>query len=416
MKPRIKQPITQHVLTASILIIAAAGMISSANAQFVSLHEFAGDYVDGRRPFGSLTLSGSTLYGMTERGGSNDHGVIFKINTDGSSYTILHKFVGGDDEGRKPSGSLTLFGSTLYGMTYGGGAGDDGVIFRMNTDGSSYTNLHKFVGGDDDGRNPSGSLTLSGSTLYGMTYGGGATDVGVIFRMNTDGNSYTNLHAFVGATEDGRNPYGDLTLSESTLYGITFAGGSNDYGVIFRMNTDGSSYTNLHEFGGGSNDGLSSFGSLTLSGSTLYGMTMQGGSNNNGVIFRMNTDGSSYTNLHKFVGGADDGRNPFGSLSLSDGVLAGMTFFGGNNDFGVIFIMNTDGGNYINLHDFAGGSGDGSWPLYGALAEVGSYYYGMTSSGGTNDYGVVFSQLVPEPFYLLFIIYYLTFIIYRRTV
>jgi len=397
MENTAKQLLAPRVLSASILILAAAGMISTANAQFATLHEFAGGYDDGRNPYGGLTPSGSTLYGMTPKGGSNDYGVIFKMNINGNSYTNLHKFIGGAPNGRNPYGSLTLSGSTLFGMTERGGSNDFGVIFKMDTVGSNYIILHKFVGGDNEGRKPSGSLTLSGSTLYGMTYSGGANDYGVVFRMNTDGSNYTNLHTFVGATDDGRNPYGDLTLSGSTLYGITYAGGTNSYGVIFRMDTDGSSYTNLHEFIGGNNDGLSSFGSLTLSGSTLFGMTLQGGSNNNGVIFRMKTDGSSYTNLHKFIGGNDDGRNPFGSLALSGGELYGMTYFGGNSDGGVIFRINTNGSNYINMHDFAGGNGDGKQPLYGALVEVGSYYYGMTSQGGINGNGVGFRQLIPEP-------------------
>jgi len=211
MENTAKQLLAPRVLSASILILAAAGMISTANAQFATLHEFAGGYDDGRNPYGGLTPSGSTLYGMTPKGGSNDYGVIFKMNINGNSYTNLHKFLGGAPNGRNPYGSLTHSGSTLFGMTERGGSNDFGVIFKMDTVGSNYIILHKFVGGDNEGRKPSGSLTLSGSTLYGMTYSGGANDYGVVFRMNTDGSNYTNLHTFVGATDDGRNPYGRLS-------------------------------------------------------------------------------------------------------------------------------------------------------------------------------------------------------------
>jgi len=130
-------------------------------------------------------------------------------------------------------------------------------------------------------------------------------------------------------------------------------------------------------------------------------MTSAGGTDDYGVIFKMDTNGSNYTNLHGF-GGSDDGRYPFGSLTLSGGTLAGMTYEGGSNNMGVIFIMATNSSNYANLHHFAGGSGDGSTPL-GSLVKVDAYYYGMTYSGGSNNWGVVF-KLVPEPTVFVFVL------------
>jgi uncharacterized repeat protein (TIGR03803 family) len=134
-----------------------------------------------------LTLDGSTLYGMTVGGGTHGVGTIFKIGTDGSAYNILHSFALLSDGGDPWFGSMTLNGSTLYGMTYRGGSsgnnGDGyGTIFKIGTDGSGYSVLHPFSDGSD-GAYPAGSLTLSGSTLYGMTNGGGAYNKGVIFSL-----------------------------------------------------------------------------------------------------------------------------------------------------------------------------------------------------------------------------------------
>ena len=61
---------------------------------------------------------------------------MFRLNTDGSDYAILKTFVG--SEGIGPMG-LTLSGSTLYGTTYKGGP--VGTVFKINTDGSGYTVL-----------------------------------------------------------------------------------------------------------------------------------------------------------------------------------------------------------------------------------------------------------------------------------
>ena len=72
-------------------------------------------------------LSGTTLYGMTSTGGGRNKGTIFKVETNGGGYTLLHEFVGGADDGETPYyGSLVISGTTLYGMTYKGGDSDIG--------------------------------------------------------------------------------------------------------------------------------------------------------------------------------------------------------------------------------------------------------------------------------------------------
>jgi len=396
MNISIKQQLVSRIFLSAVLVWFAVTTVSTARAQYTNMHDFAGGNVEGRIPYGSLSFSGSTLYGMTLFGGNSDLGVIFKMNIDGGNYTNLHEFVGGNNDGKDPWDSLTLSGSTLYGMTHFGGNSDLGVIFKMDIDGGNYTNLHKFVGGNNDGQKPYGSLTLSSNSLYGMTGTGGNDNRGVIFKIDTDGSNYTNLHKFGGEPDDGRGPQGSLTLSGSTLYGMTLYGGSNNCGVIFKIDTDGSNYTVLHKFVGGNNDGRNTLGNLTLSGSTLYGMTMYGGNSDEGVIFKMETDGSGYTNLHEFSGGSNDGNWPYGSLTLYGSILCGMAYYGGNDNFGVIFKIDTDGNNYTLLHEFAGGSDDGKYPR-GDLTLSGNTLYGMTRRGGDSNYGVVFKQLIPEP-------------------
>lgn len=365
---------------------------------FNLLHSFSGGAGDGLSPqYGSLALSGTTLYGMTMMGGAGNQGVVFKMDTDGSGYANLHAFAGGAGDGSRPYASVTLDGGTLYGMTYQGGANAKGVIFKVNTDGTGYTNLHEFAGGAGDGALPRSSLTLDGTTLYGMTYNGGADDHGVVFKMETNGTGYANLHEFAGGAGDGKNAHGDLTVDGSTLYGTTRFGGASDGGVIFKMNTNGTGYTNLREFAGGAGDGLSAFGGLTLDGSTLYGMTSGGGASNRGVVFEVQDDGTGYANLHEFAGGAGDGWGPYGSLTQDGATLYGMTFAGGASNEGVIFEMATDGTGYANLREFTATVDDGEAPG-GSLVLDGTMLYGMTDMGGASDRGIVFCQsAVPEP-------------------
>ncbi len=306
------------------------------------------DGTDGDYPVGSLTLSadGSTLYGITSLGGAYfgaqanpaGFGTIFSIPVTGGTPTTLYSFNGTDTY--NPEGSLTLSGSTLYG-TYGGGADGDGAIFSIPVTGGSLTTLASFNG--TDGASPNGSLTLSGSTLYGMTYDGGADDDGVIFSIPVSGGTPATLLSFNGT--DGAFPNGSLTLSGSTLYGMAYGGGpggaDRGYGTIFSIPVTGGTPTVLASFNGA--NGENPYGSLTLSGSTLYGMTYDGGAAGGpdgsfGTIFSIPVTGGTPTVLYSFDDGTDGG-SPNGSLTLSaDGsTLYGMTFQGGLYNDGVVF-------------------------------------------------------------------------------
>ena len=310
-----------------------------AGAAVTTLHSFAGGVGDGRYPQGSLTLSGSTLYGMSYVGGSNNTGTIFSMGTDGSGFQLLHSFADAPGDGRGPDGALTLSGPTLYGISSGGGSSDAGTIFKVGTDGSGYQLLHNFAGGASDGADPFGSLTLSGSTLYGMSSDGGSNGFGTIFSIGTDGSGFQLLRNFAGGVSDGSFPRGSLTLSGSRLYGMSFRGGSNNLGTIFSIGTDGSGFQLLHSFTGGAADGADPYGSLTLSGSTLYGMSYLGGSNNTGTLFSIGTDGSSFQLLESFEGAPSEGAYSIGDLTLSGdaATLYGMTVEGGAWDQGTIF-------------------------------------------------------------------------------
>ena len=260
--------------------------IGADGTGYALLREFAGGEYDGRTPYGNLTLDGSTLYGTTAGGGDSDYGTVFTMNADGTGFTLLHEFAGGVDDGSHPRCSLTLDGSTLYGMTRNGGDDDRGTVFRMNADGTGYALLHEFTG--PLGANPHGSLTLSGTTMYGMTRYGGDSNYGTVFKINADGTGFMLLHEFTDGADDGRDPHGNLTLIGSALYGMTRLGGDNGYGTLFRMNADGTDFTLLHEFTG--TQGVSPYGSLTRYGTTLYGMTMYGGAYEGGIIFSLGLD------------------------------------------------------------------------------------------------------------------------------
>lgn len=187
-----------------------------------------------------------------------------------SEVEILHEFSNAADDGARPSGSLTLIGDALYGMTGFGGYSNFGVVFSIRTDGAGYTNLHEFVG-NPDGRSPHGSLLSYSNMFYGMTSAGGTMNDGVVFRMAIDGFGYTNLHSFDDSfgSREGYGPIGSLVLytnvleGSNCLYGVSPHGGDEGYGVAFRLRIDGTGYGKLHDFDAWPNNGTGSLGGST---------------------------------------------------------------------------------------------------------------------------------------------------------
>lgn len=367
--------------------VGALFRIKPDGTGYIKLKDFS-NTPDGANPNGSLTLSGNVLYGMTLAGGVNNTGCIFKISTDGTGYSMLLSFsnlfdVSDTSKGRYPLGSLTLSGNELYGMTYEGGTSDQGCIFKVNIDGTGYTRLKDF-GGYPDGQNPMGSLTLSGNMLYGMTTGGGVYDGGCIFSIHNYGSAFNILHNFSyngsnhnGIPVDGLNPYGSLTLLNNELYGMTNLGGTHNAGCLFKINTDSTGYTDLLDFDGA--NGLEPTGSLIISDSTLFGMTPGGFGN----IFKIGTDGKGYVNLSRL----SPGSRPTGTPLLLNNVLYGMTDNGGSENLGRIFKVNVDGTAYKNLLDF-GFAPNGAAPM--GLAISGNVGYGVTRRGGAYSVGCIY--------------------------
>jgi uncharacterized repeat protein (TIGR03803 family) len=154
---------------------------------------------------------------------------VYKLNTDGTGFTVLKDFTGPD--GANPFARLALSGDTLYGTTTAGGTSNLGTVFRVNTDGTGFGVLKNFAG--PDGARPQAGLVVWGTNLFGCTVNGGNSNLGTLFKLSTDGNNYGVLHHFSGT--EGASPFADLLFSDMTLYGVASSGGSSNDGVVFRL-------------------------------------------------------------------------------------------------------------------------------------------------------------------------------------
>jgi len=381
--------------------------------------------IDGGVPKGSLTYVNGLLFGRTTTTIATmptpastpvgSYGVIFHFDPNNveSSYSIDHVFAGHDtNDGDNPRhDAMTPFNGLLFGTTLDGGTHNNGIIFSIGQDGTGYQvlfSLHNSIGDESHS-----CFVVANNILYGMTAAGGDNGEGVVFSFNPAAptptptatptatpTNFQTLFSFACASSTGKEPHGRLTLDPdgTTLYGMTRQGGEHDFGVVFKIDTSGNNYMSLHDFAGGDSDGATSdHGYVVQSGDHLYGMTINGGHHDDGVLFRIKTDGSSFDLLHKFGETHHDGKNPYGSLLLVGNKLYGTTANGGDNDLGTVFVINTSGNNYQRLYSFGGqtNNGDGSKPIDNVIL-VNGWLYGMTTEGGANNQGTIF-QVSPTP-------------------
>ena len=122
--------------------------------------------------------------------GVGGYGDVFSVDTNGLNYKELIDFDIVD--GEQPFGSLVISGTQLFGMTYEGGANGDGNVFSIDTNGSSFKDILDFNGAN--GKGPNGSLLIWGDKLYGMTTNGGegSSPAGCIFSIDTNGITISN--------------------------------------------------------------------------------------------------------------------------------------------------------------------------------------------------------------------------------
>jgi uncharacterized repeat protein (TIGR03803 family) len=402
------------------LLVLAGPLPANAQPVFTTLYDFSSDVLatnsDGNAPTGGLVISGSTLYGTALVGGAYGQGTVYAIQTNGFGFTNLHSFTGSND-GAQPFSGLAVAGNVLYGTVRQGGTASNGKLFALDTSGSNFVPLYSFSASvfnagnntstNSDGYGPLGNLIVSGNMLYGTANGGGIFGQGTVFGISTNGSGFTNLHNFAsifggsGTNQEGANPYCGLVLSGGILYGTTDHGGRFGQGSIFAVNMSGGGFTNLHSFAGSANsDGANAEAGMVLVGDTLYGTTAFGGTNNQGSIFAINTNGTGYKVLRSFptqsAGTNYDGSQPLGNLIYSGGTLYGTASGGGSSGSGTIFSLNLDGTGFTNLYNFSspdqntGTNTDGTQP-YAGLILAGDTLYGTAESGGSYQDGTVFA-------------------------
>ena len=375
-----------YMLLSAVLLFGVISTKAQFNVNL--LHSFQNEY-----PYGNITVIGNTLYGMAEDGGAHGYGCVFSLNRDGSNYKVLYSFsdtgsVAGKCSGEYPYGSLTYVNGKFYGCTYEGGFNGEGTIFRINKDGSGYKDLWDFS--NLTGDYPYyGALTVYGNKFFGQTYSGGLNGYGAVFSIDTNGAGYKDIWDFDDTVSNGYYPESvSVTISKGKIYGMVYDGGRNNEGVIYSLDTNGQKYKDLFDFNYTDTTGEYPYGALLLHGNTLYGTTYEGNRYwDDGTVFSIDTTGNNYKMLHFFS--YYDGEEPYGDLTWAKGRLYGTTEYGGTGaDEGTVFSIDSAGNNFTSMVSFNDGNGENP---YGDITISGDTLFGMTEDGGLDGRGVVFS-------------------------
>ncbi|NCC51222.1 MAG: hypothetical protein EOM20_08410 [Spartobacteria bacterium] len=329
----------------------------------------------------------------------------------GYDYRILHRFEHAEHEllGPSPFSGVIRDGDTLYGATISFlyyFTNDQEAIFRIQTDGTGFTNLYTFNDFDIYGAQPMSGLLLYQNRLFCTPNLGGLYDGGTIISIATDGSDLQLLHTFgqfngdQGRAQpdtktkpvqnaDGMHPITTLIEDNSLLYGATSGGGEYDAGVLYCIQPDGDNYRILHHFGSVPDDGEQpSMGMLVADNSRIYGTTGAGGYYDAGILYSIQKSGDDYRVLYHFD--PVNGGAPIFSPIADGSTLYGTCGYGYYSYDGAIYSIQKDGTDYRNLHEFDDEEDNGSLP-YCTLLSDGSHLYGTTAYGGPYYYGTIFA-------------------------
>jgi uncharacterized repeat protein (TIGR03803 family) len=365
-----------ELATMAVLLLAVGAM--SAHAQtYTDVYNFGtnpGDPINFQGPHFVAQGTDGNLYSTSGQGGADGSGTVFRMTPAGNLAVLLNVSPAVSNEVR---GGLTLCSDgNFYGTSEDGGhsrcSGTGcGFVFKITPQGQPnriysftgktnpyYPIVPPIVGVDhnlygttlNDGIGSVYKLTLSGelTTLFGRGaptvlilatdgnfYGIDATNPGSVFQIKSTGESRV-FYTFDGRRHGGA-PSSLIQGNDGSLYGTTTVGGDSacsfgGCGLVFRL-TLGGGYAVLHYFNGA--DGWGPDTLLQASDGNLYGTTQLGGTgagcptggDSCGTFFQI-TQAGTFSVLHDFE--PNTGYQPTSLLQRTDGVLYGLTDFGGD--------------------------------------------------------------------------------------
>ncbi len=356
------------------------------------------DGVNGKSPSGPvIQASDGNFYGTTVYGGVNAQGNVFRMTPSGK-ITSIYSFCSKANcaDGQSPTAGPVLGkDGNLYGVTYSGGITNSGTIYKVTLNGK-LTTLYTFNCGSTcaNGNTPTGISLGSDGNFYGTTTWGGAYIYGVLYKITPAG-KFTLLHSFCSSpncTDGGIPIFPPHQGTDGNFYGGTNSGGTGGVGVVYKLTLSGT-FTVLKNFCEPSATCNTGFYPTTVvqdANRNLFGTASNNGSYNSGTVFEI-TSANKFKVLHTF--NYNGGQAPTKGLTLAaDGNFYGVGVndddFASTAGFGTIFKV-TPQGTFSTVHTF---ENNPNGPLYQAAD---GNLYGVTGGDGSTDFGSVYRLTLP---------------------
>ncbi len=307
-----------------------------------------------------------SVYGVLPFSGA---GEIFKLNSNGTNFEIVHTFSFENQEGQIPLG-ISKFGNSLVGTTVAGGSNGGGTLYSLDTSNEQLTYLHDF--------DFESSAPISPPIDYDGKYWGITTNQGVIYSIDYNGENFIVENNEEMATANGR-----FTQVNDKFYFLTENSGRNSFGSFLEFDPVNNTRTSLYDLGG-ENAICWPTRSLIAIDDMLYGMTASGGLGYGG-IFSIDPKSNQSTLLYSFREKLISANN---GLIYSDGNLIGTALYSSSEgDDGILFSFNPVDNSFTKLYGFDAAMG--AAPVFELIPYSGKLYGVTHSEGETND-GVLF--------------------------
>jgi uncharacterized repeat protein (TIGR03803 family) len=387
---------------AGVLILLVTAITAQAQT-FQVLHNFAGP--EGAYPYAGVTMDqAGNLYGTAAHGGhtggacgSGGCGTVFKLKHEASGWILnpLYTFTGPD--GNSPQARV-IFGpdGNLYGTTTYGGTANQGTVFKLSPPPSACkaflcpwreTVLYSFQGGSDGEQPQYGDLVFDqqgniyGTTPYGGAGSGCDASCGVVYKLSVStGWTESILYRFTGG-DDGGYPYAGVIFDATgNLYGTTEYGGTETEGVVYKLSPSGSGWTESVVYNFTFPFGEPYSGLIFDQAGNLYGATSEGTAP---FVYELTPAGDAWTfnQLYQFE---NTYVGPLAKLTMDPAGNLYGTVADGNVE---VFRLTLSDGQWTQT-GFNGGAGDG--PTGSVILDASGNVYTTAPAGGTYGDGVVF--------------------------
>jgi len=308
-----KQESMVRIATCAIFCITIAFAMQAPAQTETTIYKFHWN-TDGAWPMATLTTDkAGNLYGTTFEGGGSVNcgfdtnmpwgcGTVFEVTAptkESPSWkeAPIYVFTNTGD-GTNPSGGVVFDqAGNLYGVTSYGGTLNGGTLYQLVPPASgsgpwTENTIYNFSTSNDGYDFPTYVVFDKAGNLYGINVTG---PYGGVFELSPPAGgagtwTYTQIHTFTGAPNDGGDPLGGLAIDSSgNLYGVTNVGGSSTNcgsgcGTVYELSppsTKGASWqeTILYNFQGDPDGNYPEGGVLLGNGGNIYGTTHSGGVN-----------------------------------------------------------------------------------------------------------------------------------------